>query len=188
MAGSKKGEHRGNAKRRPRARIHESPEEVMMEAAKTADTPGKRHDRTGRQNIAAVERRIQVARVINGDDGLVRNMTPKEVLLDNMWTFFQGAKDYQEMWRIAAAVQPPTEESIRACEFAEKEIERLRQMAGYAAFQVMPVVHPRLSAVAVANSTGESAGNVVQMLLDEIDKRSREAPLVLEHRPKKVGS
>lgn len=153
----------------------------MQEAARSAGKPRQ----TRGPNISSIERRIEVARVINGDDGRVRDMTPKEVLLDNMWTFMQGAQDYQEMWRIAASVQPPTVDSIRACEIAEKEIERLRLLSGYAAFQVMPVIHPRLSAVAVANSTGESADNVVQMMLDEIDRRSRDAPLVLEHRPKK---
>ena len=178
MAGSKKGEHRGNAKKRPPG--HETPNQIMREAAGRKKS-GKKH--VHGPTVQTVEARIMVARVINGDDGRVRNMTPKEIMLDNMWTFMQGAKDYEEMWKIAASVQPPTPDSIKACELAEREIERLRLLAGNAAFQVMPVIHPRLSAIAVADNTGANPDNIVQTLLDEIDKREREKPTQIEHLP-----
>lgn len=179
MAGSKKGERRGNAKKRPAG--HETPNEIMREAARAKPRSGKKHVHGPR--AASVEDRIVVARVINGDSGRVRDMTPKEILLDNMWTFMQGAKDYEEMWKMAASVQPPTPQSTQACEIAEREIERLRQLAGYNAFQVMPVIHPRLSAVAVAADLNATPDNVVQNLLDEIDRRQREAPALIEHAP-----
>jgi hypothetical protein len=179
MAGSKKGEHRGNARKRPPG--HETPNEIMRKAARRKPTGGKKHIHG--PTAATVEDQIMISRVINGDSGRVRDMTPKEIMLDNMWTFMQGALDYQEMWRMAASVNPPTQQSLKACELAEREIERLRLMAGNAARDVMPVIHPRLSAIAVTPTLGDNEENMLQALLDEVDRRQREAPPLIEHAP-----
>lgn len=152
----------------------------MRDAARSKPRSGKQH--VHGKPAATIEDRIMISRVINGDSGRVRDMTPKEIMLDNMWTFMQAAKDYEEMWKMAASVDPPTVKSIEACQLAEREIERLRQLAGAAARDVMPVIHPRLTAVAIAGQQFDQS-NVVQDLLDEIDKRQREAPPMIEHAP-----
>lgn len=188
MAGSRKGEHRGNARKRPPT--HETPNDVMKEAIKSRTTPRKRKRGEHGATTKTIEERIFIARVINGDSRNVRDMTPKEIMADSMWHFMQTAVDYEEMWRRAAMVQPPTVASLRAIEIAEREIERNRLIAKECARDVAPFIHPKLSAIALA---GENLGvssqlDVVEALMDEIDKRSRQQPLVLEHAPrKKVG-
>lgn len=189
MAGSRKGEHRGNARKKPVT--HDTPNDVMTKALKARTTPRKRKRGERGQGVSTVEQQIFISRVINGDSGRVRDMTPKEIMADSMWHFMQAAVDYEEMWRRAAMIQPPTVASLKAVEIAEREIERNRLIARECARDVAPFIHPKLSAIALA---GENLGvtsqlDVVEALMDEIDKRSRQQPLILEHAPrKKVGS
>lgn len=167
--GSKKGEHRGAAKKR----THPTPNEVMREAVlRPAGARG--------HSAKTIERRIAVARTINGHSGKVTDLTPKEVLLGNMHFFAQAAADWQrELLRLAGSKDP---EDVRRISHAESEIERYRNLASEDAYKLAPYVHPRLGAVIVGGNVGESAPDIVRALLDDIDARQRE-PRVIEHDP-----
>lgn len=174
--GSKKGEHRGNAKRRD---TRETPNDIMHEALSTP--PGQRS-----RSPKVTERRLELARVISGPSGRVTDMTPKEVLLCNMHYFMQGAFDWQDQLmrlveaRVEAEGEDERKEAERAQMAAEAEIERFRRMASEDAFKVAPFIHPRLAAVAVG-SGDQNPDDIVQALLDDIDARQRD-PRVIEHR------
>ncbi len=47
------------------------------------------------------------------------------------------------------------------------------------------MIHPRLSAIALAPTQGDSPASILQVLLDEIDQRQRAEPVLIEHIPKK---
>lgn len=164
MPGSKKGERRGNARKRI-----EGPNDVMRDAV---SRPGARRARPN------VEERIAIARTLHGHSGEVRDMLPREVMLDNMHYSMQAAFDWQS-WVMQAAAEPMTPEMARKIAQAEREIERYRGMASEDAFKLAPYIHPRLSAVAVQGSEGR-APDIIQALLDDIDQRQRD-PRVIEH-------
>lgn len=185
MSGSKKGERRGNARRKgarmkPANRPHETPNEIMREAV--SRRPDGRGDRG--QGVRTIERRIFISRVILGDTGAVEDMTPKEVMLEAMHHNMQAVRDWKQML-LHLAQQPVTPETIAQVQHAEAEIERLYDKAGEHAFKVAPMIHPRLSAIALAPTQGDSPGSILQTLLDEIDERERDAPPLLEYQPKK---
>lgn len=162
--GSKKGEHRGNAKKR----VHETPNEIMHSAlaAKTRKAPSAK----------VVERRVEVAHMLNGPSAEVADMTPKDVLLSNMHYWMESALSLQQ------AVQELSDDEAKFERMAEaeREIQRYRSLASEDAYKVAPFIHPRLAAVAVGGNAGESANDIVSALLDDIDARQRD-PRVIEH-------
>lgn len=166
MPGSKKGERRGNARRRP-----ETPNDVMHEAVRSSSNS------VNRKPMA--ESRIDIARTLHGNSGEVRDMHPREVMLDNMHYSMQAAFDWQN-WVMKASAEPLTPEALAKIARAEREIERYRAMASEDAFKLAPYIHPRLSAVAVHGNEGR-APDIIQALLDDIDQRQRD-PRVIEHR------
>lgn len=175
--GSKKGEHRGNAKRRPES--PETPGQIMREVL--ADQPLKNYA-SKKNRVQKVEERIEratAARLIHMHDGDVRDMTPREVMLNNMHYFMQGAFDWQK-YLMEAVEQPVTIESATEIERAQKEIERYRNLASEDAYKVAPYIHPRLAAIMAAGGDGQSQQGIVQALLDDIDARQRD-PRVIEH-------
>lgn len=188
MGGSRKGEHRGNARKRaagapkkPRAPAtrrptHETPNDVMRQAARARDNGQHLQTRT-------VEKRIEIARIISGDDGSVQNLTPKEVMLENMWYFQQAARDWQSMLIRLASDPAPTDEVNAAILRAEQEVERHRLMASNEAFRVAQFIHPRLAAVRVLDDPhAKTEESLTHMLLDEVDAdwRNHEMKLVQE--------
>lgn len=178
--GSKKGEHRGNAKRRPEE--FETTGEIMRGVL--ADKPLKNYA-SKKNRVQKVEERLEqatAARLIHMHEGDVRDMTPREVMLNNMHYFMQGAFDWQDHL-MKVVDQPVTIESAREIERAQKEIERFRQLASDDAYKVAPYIHPRLAAV-MTNNTGDNPADVIQALLDDIDARQRD-PRVIEHAPEK---
>lgn len=181
MGGSKKGEHRGNARKRAKGSPHERPRDVMREAVQKK--PSGRRGGHG-QAVATIERRIQIARLIHGQSGSVLDMTPKEVLLAGMHHNMQGVRDWQD-FLMDISSKPITEETIRLTDHAEREIERLLDKAAEHAHRVLPVIHPRLSAIALAPSQGDNPVSILQDLLDEVDERQRAEPIMIEHVPKK---
>jgi len=178
MGGSKKGERRGNARKRPTGSPHETPAEVMKEAV--SRKPNKRGDRG--QSVTTIERRIHIARVIHGQSGSVLDMTPKEVMLAGMHHNMQAVSDWKA-FLMEMAAKPITEETTRLVAHAEAEIERLLDKAVEHAFKVAPMIHPRLSAIALAPSQGDNPASVLQDLLDEIDERQRSEPVLIEYNP-----
>lgn len=171
--GSRKGEHRGNAKARP-THSHETPNDVMREAAQKA----RRRHRKGAEAAkppARVEERISIARLVHGPVDDIRDMTPKEVLLDNMHYAMQAAYD----WQIAQVdaserlkADPNDEDAAGMLKRAEAEIEKFRRTASDDAYRVAPFIHPRLAAMSM---TTDPRGpiDIINELLNDIDTRQR---------------
>lgn len=188
MGGSKKGERRGNARKRaakPRAirerektRAHETPGEIMREALRKE---GKQH-----LEHAVIERRIQVARIILGASGDVEDVTPKEALLQGMQHNLQAIRDWTNMLDQWSRL-PVTQQSVADVGMAEQEIERLWDKVGEFAFKVAGYIHPKLQAIAVQADTGASQASILQELMDEVDARERAKPIPIEHKPKLLG-
>lgn len=171
--GSKKGEHRGNAKPRDDG----TPNGVIRAAIARPTAPGKRA-----VSVRVIEQDIMTAQVIHGV-GSAYDLSMKQLMVDNAHYFQNAAYEYQAMSRYFAERLPDTEENRRAIRLYEQENERNRRMASDEARNAAPYMHPRYSAVAMMNmGDGE---DIVQMMFDEIDKRNREHPLVIEHLPQK---
>lgn len=139
--GSKKGEHRGNAKARNEGPT--SPNAVMRRAV-AGPKPSRR---TG----ATVERELFTAQVIHGVRS-ADDMSPKQIMLDNMHCFQNAAYEYEAMAKYAAAALPDTEETRRAILMYEAEAKSHRRIASDEAYKVGPFIHPRYAAIAVVNS------------------------------------
>ena len=189
MSGSKKGERRGNARKRPAKRpgtpahphaprTHETPGEIMREAV----------SKTGRHDLehAVIERRIQISRIILGYSNAVEDVTPKEAMLLGMQHNLQAVRDWIDMLQYWST-QPVTPESTANVDLAEREIERLYDKVGEFAFKVAGYIHPKLQAQATVNM-GENQVDILQELANEIDQRERARPIPIEHKPSKVGS
>lgn len=114
------------------------------------------------------------------------DLTPKQVMLDNMH-FFQNAAYQYEAMVVLAARQPDSEDVRRAVRAYEMEVERNRRIASDEAYKVAPFIHPRLAAIAIKGDLGHG-DDLVQIMLDEIDKRNREHPMVIEHQPQKKSA
>lgn len=170
--GSKKGEHRGNAKKR----VHETPGEAMLDELR-GPQPKRYSAKVNKVN--RTEQRVMVALTIHGHTGDIGDMTPREVMLNNMHYFMQGAFDWQDHL-MKVVERPVTIESAREIERAQTQIERYRNLASEDAYKVAPYIHPRLAALAVAGGSADSAPDIVQALLDDIDQRQRH-PKVIEH-------
>lgn len=175
--GSRKGEHRGNAKERISG--GEAPADVMRDAV------AKKHPPRTVKSAQALERRLETAqRTFRPAPGDVTQMTPRDVMLDNMHYYMQGCFDWQGYLERALSADPATEDSMKDVEAATVQIERFRRLASDDAYKVAPYIHPRLAAVVVGGNAGESVLDIVQALLDDIDARQRD-PRVIEHEAKK---
>jgi hypothetical protein len=171
--GSKKGEHRGNAK--PKA--DGSPNAIMKKAVAPRRPGGPKSP-----PIREIEESVAVSQVIHGISS-ADDMTPKQVMLDNMHHFQNGAYLSAAMAIHAARTMPNTEETRRIISALEADEERLRRIASDEAYKVAPFIHPRLAAIAMrTDSVGD---DIVQLMLDTIDEKNREHPMVIEHIPQK---
>lgn len=188
MGGSKKGEHRGNARKRAakppggsyrkKTRTHETPSEIMHEALRQPGTQHLEH--------AVIERRIQVARIILGHSSAVEDVTPKEALLQGMQHNLQAIRDWTDMVEYWSK-RPVTKQTTENVEIGEREIERLWDKVGEFAFKVAGYIHPKLQAIAVQADTGASQASILQELFNEIDQRERAKPIPIEHKPTRAG-
>lgn len=178
--GSKKGEHRGNAK--PRTGM-ETPNEVMRGALRLVPKPGKpRKQGMHGKPKHSIEEDILVSQVVHGRKS-ARDMTPKEIILDNMHSFQTAAYTARAMQEWAQQAMPQGDERSKFIAQLELDEERLRRIASDEAYKVMPYVHARKMPTA---SSGESLGDsIVRTMLDEIDRLNREHPMVIEHIPQK---
>lgn len=184
MGGSKKGEHRGNARKRAakpamrrtsHRRTHETPGEIMDEAV-------RKHDGQKRLLPQVIERRIMVARVINGPSGAVEDITPKEAMLLGMRHGLQAVRDLTDMLNQLAS-QPVTPDITEQITMLEHEIERQYAVAGEFAFKCAGFIHPKLQAIAMHSDVGANQATILQELFDEIDERERRQPIPIEHKP-----
>jgi hypothetical protein len=176
--GSKKGEHRGNAKRK------DTPNDIMKAAvAAKPRKPGKRGRPPGLSTApAAIERDIFISQVIHGIRD-ARDMSAKEIMLDNMADAQNAAYEYEAMAKFMAG-QPDSEATRRAIVAYQTEARTNRRIASDEAYKVAPYLHSRRSAIALVSDLGQG-DDIVQMMFDEIDRRNREHPMVIEHVPQK---
>lgn len=172
--GSKKGERRGNARKR-----EDTPNGIMKAAV--ARKPG-----APKTSVSKIEENVFVSQVIHGIRS-ADDMTPKQVMLDNMHHFQNAAYQYEAMILHFLHAQPDTEETRQAIRGYEMEVERNRRIASDEAYKVAPFIHPRLAAIAVRGDLGHG-DDIVQIMLDEIDKKNREHPMVIEHLPQKKSA
>lgn len=195
MGGSKKGEHRGNARKRPGApgsimpdrrerhrlnqreqkRSHESPNEIMHEAARKINP--------AMVPPVVVERRILISRAINGVSGKAEDVTPKEALLQGMHHNLQAVYDWKELLEQIAQLEPTPENNL-AVERAEREIERLYDKVKDFARDAAGFIHPKLSATHVTGLTGANQATVLVELINEVNEREISQPIPIEHKPK----
>jgi len=172
--GSKKGEHRGNARKRDERDVT-TPKAVMDRAVRPA-APGSRPP-----TAPQVENDLLAAQIIHGIQS-ADDMSPKQVMLANM-RHFQNAAFLTEAMLMHVARQPDTEETRTAARVYEQESERLRRIASDEAYKVAPFIHPRLAAIAAVGGGEET--DIVQAMFDEIDRRNREHPPMLDVTPQK---
>jgi len=178
--GSKKGEHRGNAKAR---KGMETPNEVMRGAVKLVRKPA-RPGKPGPTNVTrgTIEEDLLTSQIVHGRRSAY-DLSPKEIMLDNMHHFQNAAYTSEAMIQIALRGEPG-ESRTKVITALEADAERLRRLASDEAYKVAPFIHPRLSAVAVSGNAG-AGENIVRQMLDEIDRLNREHPMVIEHIPQK---
>ncbi len=179
--GSKKGEHRGNAK--SRAGI-ETPNEVMRGVVRMVARPKKPGRGKGDRSPfkTTIEEDILTSQMVHGRKS-ARDMTPKEIILDNMHAFQTAAYTAKAMQEVFMQTMPAGDERSKIIAQLEVDEERLRRIASDEAYKVMPYVHARKMPTA---SNGESLGDsIVRTMLDEIDRLNREHPMVIEHIPQK---
>lgn len=176
--GSKKGEHRGNAK--PKA---EGTPNALMKAAvvRKPGAPGQPRQR----RVDHIETEIAVAQIIHGVRS-ADDMTPKDVMLDNMHRFQNAAYEYEAMARITARAND-SEETRRAVRYYEVEEERNRRIASDEAYKVAPYIHSRRAAIAILDNAGHG-DDIVQAMFDEIDRRNREHPKMVDITPQKKSA
>jgi hypothetical protein len=170
--GSKRGEHRGNAKARD-----DSPNNILHRMVTQPAPPS-----SPRKRAKNVDEEIFISQVIHGVRS-AEDLSPKQVMLENMH-FFQNRAYEFEAQAIVKAREPDSAEAVSAL---KQEVERNRRIASDEAYKVAPFIHARMAAVAVF-SDGSHGDDIVQIMLDAIDAKNREHPMVIEHVPgKKAG-
>lgn len=132
---------------------------------------------------SSVDLELMAQRAIEGPPRRAADMSPREIMLDNMHFFQQAAYDFEVM-AIIASRQPPAEQTSRQIAFCESEVERNRRLASDEARNVAQYIHPRLAAVKIIDDPGAGV-DIVQRMLDEVDRKNREHPMVIEHIPQK---
>jgi hypothetical protein len=174
--GSRKGEHRGNA-RKKEGRSNQ----IMRVAVRRADKtrPGKFGSAPKRPKASSVDLELMAARIADGPPRRAADMTPKEIMLDNMHFFQQAAYDFEVMAMYAARGEI-SEETSRQIAFAEEQGKQNRLIAHGCARDVAQYLHPRLAAVKIVDDPGAGV-DIVQRMLDEVDERNRNHPMVIEH-------
>jgi hypothetical protein len=181
VPGSRKGEHRGNAKKRTvddRTSLSpKTPHELMTDAVQRE---GKGRGKRGIDK-STIDRQIQIHRTIHGTSGSVLDMTPREVMLAAMHHNMQVAVDWKA--ELVKLVQEPEPDQAVLNEVEANVSLHLDKAAAHAA-QVAPFIHPRFSAIAHLGDGDEKPESVLQKLLDEVDNLQRSEPMLIEHVPK----
>lgn len=171
--GSRKGEHRGAAKREAKSGAAKKP-------APKVETRGRPK---GSLNAATKERLQEIAQAIGIAE--LDGVMPKQVMMDVMKTFMRMAMDEQKA--INDLVGSEDEGSKSKMHALLISFEKHMILAGDMAYKCAPYYHPRLQALAVMGQNGDrSAGDVMRELLNEIDdetRAERRALKTIDHEP-----
>lgn len=164
MSGSKKGEHRGAAKRA---------------AKKAAGTKPKYGVKPFGPNKITREIENEIARILNPGD--LAYLMPKEQMLIAMREHMAEFAEWKAMQQAEMATSPITTDTIRRAAFASAKAREALILATDASYKAAPFLHPRLAALAMVPNDNDNPRGIVQAMLDEIDQRSRSAKMI-EHR------
>lgn len=185
MAGSKRGEHRGNAKPGRKRKISQvdgaqKPNKIKMTKVDLIPFANRVKGQHGKRR-SVLERENEMHFLITGHAELL----PREAMLKAMRYFFQKAQSFLILAEDAAERKPASpkekEELEKTIATAEAQVERYFLMGSDIAYKVAPYIHPRLSAIAVAPANAESK-DLFTLLLEEIDAQGRERRMrVIEH-------
>ena len=163
---------------RERNRTHESVGEIMDDVLRRGTAGTNAH--------VVIERRIKVARMINGPSDNIDDITPKEMMLAGMRHHARAIRDFTEMLE-ELSKQPVTEETIAQTQALDAEIERQYAVAREFARDCAGYLHPKLQAMAVTTDSGANQMTILRELFDEIDELERTKPIPIEHHTKKLG-
>lgn len=176
--GSKKGEHRGAARR-----------EVMAGAGKVpvvdpAAAQPKRRGRPPGKSKATLTKLRLITKEFNVSE--MSGLMPKAVLLTVMRTFLQIAM--AEADAINTLIGKGDIGKAGDIELFKASYERHLILAADMAYKAASYYHPRLQALAVTgHGSDQSPGDVLRAMLDEIDDESRAervaAMKTIEHAP-----
>lgn len=182
--GSKKGEHRGNAKGK---------------GGRPEGTGGPNF--TPRLGLSGTDKRRPVTPLSAEREERMRmlvgasDLLPKDVMLSAMRYFSDVANQYREVMtaNLAAAAQvaaEPEKAAVYEGAAAQAEVRFLTYLrdACDVAYKVAPYCHARLMGV-VNDPAANMAGTGFDMLrgiLNEIAEHSRSSPMVIEHQPEQT--
>lgn len=175
MAGSRKGEHRGGAKKK-------GPHEAKFDIKTGTIKPKRATAKGSRVPIPTAERQREMVEIITGKSELM----PKDVQLATMRTIFALAMEYQGLMRMAIARYPmngtPEQKADVNADVAaaERQMVQYLMLSSQVARDAAPFIHPRLAALAVTTDRN-TEGDLFDLLLKEIDQTPRLR--AIEHRP-----
>lgn len=158
--GSRKGEHRGSAKR----------------AAKKLDNRRNNQRPTGSRNKHTLEVENEIARIINPIS--FNDLFPKEQMLLAMRELMNEFAEWKAMEAEERSAVPLDEGNIRRSVYARGKAREALILATDFSYKAAPYLHPRLAAMAIMQNDNENPRNIVQAMLDEIDRRSRDAKMI----------
>lgn len=178
MAGSKKGERRGNARKR---------------VDDPAPKPTARHQTIKMPSKASEDYMRQIVAVVNGLDEGQNTMMPREMMLEAQRYFHDKALMLKEHCQVlfekllAEANPEQAQELDKQLRQTEYLVRSEYLTAVEVAFKAAPYYHPKLSAVAIAGGS-EGPIEILSTLLSEIDEATRGRPTWARPDLKLVGS
>lgn len=178
--GSKKGEHRGAAKRQAKAGMRRKPGPVP---GSPSNNPKGREK--GTQTKRVRERLDQLGKELGVER--LNGLMPKTVMLNIMRVFVNMAMsemaeaEEARTERQALILRDAPQDSIKIdrlsqrIEFLSALFERHVVLAGDMAYKAASYYHPRLQALVVGNADSDkSPSDMLKALLDEIDGECRQ--------------
>lgn len=178
MAGSRKGENRGGARRKGKP---PGPHEPRFDPT-TGTIKPKTGRPTGRKNLITGEREREMIEIITGQ----RDLMPKDVQLTVMRTIFGLAMEYQQIMKMALRRVPESDRQRQQIDIdvaaAERQMVNYMMLSSQVARDAAPFIHPRLAALAVTTDRN-TEGDLFDLLLQEIDQTPRLK--AIEHVPTK---
>jgi hypothetical protein len=162
--GSKRGERRGAAKR---------------EANRSVPTKVKRRRGERGSGRRTVEIENEIMRIVRPVESISSHLLPKEQMLDAMRKCVTRMMYWEEIEQEAMA-PPITDKSLKVAKYAEEEAWKWMLRATDISFKAAPYIHPRLAALAMVPSDTDNPRGIVQAMLDEIDRRSRDAKMIVD--------
>lgn len=167
MAGSRKGERRGGAKKG----------HVATKPKAAPPAPSARLKRSPKRNE---EYYREITRVITGD-AMKQKDEPREVMLEAMQYFVDCARSEKELKEdmIRSLARCTTDAQYAMVSemlgHSEQRIRELYQLSLDAGFKVAPYVHAKLSSIEIS---GPDKGpiNIIETLLDDIHKANKGRP------------